>query len=56
MATPPLPPPEIPPFEEDSVPPRWWGGLVGCLLFLLSAVVSIAIIVWLVKAVLNLWG
>lgn len=51
----PLPPPIIADPEADAVPPKWWGGCVGCLLVLLSAAGTVTGGVLLVRAVMRLW-
>ena len=56
MAQPPSPDPIIIDPDEPSVPPRWWGGCCGCLLFLLSAALTVTVLFAIVRAVIRLYG
>ena len=56
MAQPPSPDPVAIVPDEPAVEPRWWGGCCGCLLFLLSAALTVTALVAAVWAVVRLWS
>jgi hypothetical protein len=54
MASSPSPAPVLIDPDQDNEPPKWWGCCCGCLLFLVSATLTVALFVVLVRAIIAL--